>query len=145
MYTGTSTTCNIESESNYSYMFRPIVTVRFLINKCYVWRTFIGISLHVPMPVAAPSKAWVCGRSHPEIAGSNPAGSMDVCLLRLMCVVRNRSLRRAEHSSTGFTPTIAYLSECDREASIMRGEGALAHYGLLRQGVGGNCMRHTER
>jgi hypothetical protein len=26
-------------------------------------------------------KVWVCGRSHAEIVGSNPAGGMDVCLL----------------------------------------------------------------
>jgi hypothetical protein len=34
-----------------------------------------------PVPVAGPSKAWVCGRSLPGIAGSNPAGSMNACLL----------------------------------------------------------------
>ena len=31
--------------------------------------------------VTARSKAWVCGRSLAGIAGSNPAGSMDVRLL----------------------------------------------------------------
>jgi hypothetical protein len=31
--------------------------------------------------LAARSKAWVCGRSLPVIAGSNPSGSMEVCLL----------------------------------------------------------------
>ena len=31
--------------------------------------------------VDAPSKAWVCGRSLAGIAGSNPAGGMEVCLL----------------------------------------------------------------
>jgi hypothetical protein len=31
--------------------------------------------------VAEPSKAWVCGRSLAGIAGSKPAGGMDVCLL----------------------------------------------------------------
>jgi hypothetical protein len=31
-----------------------------------------------PIPVAAGSKAWVCGRSLAGIAGSNPAGGMDV-------------------------------------------------------------------
>ena len=31
--------------------------------------------------VAARSKAWVCGLSLAEIAGSNPAGGKDVCLL----------------------------------------------------------------
>jgi hypothetical protein len=36
---------------------------------------FIG-----PVPVAAPSKAWVSGRSLDGIAGSNSAGGMDVCV-----------------------------------------------------------------
>ena len=34
-----------------------------------------------PIPVAERSKAWVCSRSPTGIAGSNPAGGMDVCLL----------------------------------------------------------------
>ena len=34
-----------------------------------------------PVPVAARSKAWVCGRLPAGIVGSNPAGGMDVCLL----------------------------------------------------------------
>jgi len=33
-----------------------------------------------PIPVAVLSKAWVCGRSLAGIAGSNPAGVMDVRL-----------------------------------------------------------------
>ena len=33
------------------------------------------------IPVAAWSKAWVCGRSLAGNAGSNLAGGMDVCLL----------------------------------------------------------------
>jgi hypothetical protein len=43
------------------------------------------LSLHcqllLPIPMAAPSKAWVCGRSLAEIVGSNFAVGMDVCLL----------------------------------------------------------------
>jgi hypothetical protein len=31
------------------------------------------------MPVAARSKAWVCGSSVARFVGSNPAGGMDVC------------------------------------------------------------------
>lgn len=31
----------------------------------------------VPFPVAVRFKAWTCGRSPAEIAGSNPAGGMD--------------------------------------------------------------------
>ena len=32
----------------------------------------------LPVPLAALSKAWVCGRSPAEIAGSNPWGGTDV-------------------------------------------------------------------
>ena len=34
-----------------------------------------------PIPVAARSKAWVCGRSLAGIAGSNSAGGIDARLL----------------------------------------------------------------
>jgi hypothetical protein len=34
-----------------------------------------------PIPMAAQSKASVCGRSLAGIVGSNPTGSMDVCLV----------------------------------------------------------------
>jgi hypothetical protein len=34
-----------------------------------------------PVPVAARSKAWVCGRSFAGIAGSNLAGGMDIYVL----------------------------------------------------------------
>ena len=33
-----------------------------------------------PVPVAARSKAWFCGRLLAEVAGSNPARGTDVCL-----------------------------------------------------------------
>jgi len=42
-----------------------------------------------PIPVAARSKAWVCGRSPDETVGSNPAGGMDVCR---ECCVSGRGL-----------------------------------------------------
>jgi len=35
----------------------------------------------VPIPVAARSKASVCGRSPAETVGLNPTGGMDICLL----------------------------------------------------------------
>jgi hypothetical protein len=40
------------------------------------------------IPAAALSKAWVCVRSLAGIAGSNPAGGMDVCVLNMWCAVR---------------------------------------------------------
>ena len=35
----------------------------------------------MPVPVAARSKAWVCGRSLAGIVGSNPIRDMDLCKL----------------------------------------------------------------
>jgi hypothetical protein len=60
-----------------------------------------------PVPVAARSKAWVYGRSPAAIVGLNPTGGLDVCVLCVLCVVRERSLRPADHSSTEVLPTVA--------------------------------------
>jgi hypothetical protein len=48
----------------------------------------------------------VCDRTLPRISGSNFAGSMDFCLLLVLCVVRVRSLRRAGPSSRGSLPNV---------------------------------------
>ena len=45
----------------------------------------------LPIPVAELSKAKVCGRSLAGVAGLNPAGDMDVCVL---CVVRTKGKAR---------------------------------------------------
>ena len=45
----------------------------------------------VPVPVAARSKAWICGRSPAEIVGSNPTGGMDVFCCEC-CVLSARGL-----------------------------------------------------
>jgi hypothetical protein len=58
----------------------------------------------------ARSKALICGRSLAGIVGSNPGGVMDVCLLGVLCVVRDRSLWRADHSSRGVTTRVMCLS-----------------------------------
>ena len=48
--------------------------------------TFCSIYIFaVPNPVAARSKAWVCGRSLAEIADSNPVGGMDMSLVSVVC------------------------------------------------------------
>jgi hypothetical protein len=72
-----------------------------------------------PMPVTAWSKASVCDRSLCVIAGSSPAGGMNVCLLWVLCDVRlevsakSRPLNQIISTECG-------VSECDRKASIKR-------------------------
>ena len=48
----------------------------------------LALTLGLSVPVAERSKARVYGRSLAGIAGLNPAGGMDVCLLWVLCVVR---------------------------------------------------------
>jgi len=40
-----------------------------------------------PIPDAAWSKVWACGRSLAGIAGYNPAGGIDICLFCVFCVL----------------------------------------------------------
>jgi len=52
----------------------------------------------------------VYGGSLAGAASSNPAAGMDVCLLCMLCVVRYRSLYRADHSSRGVLPSVVCMS-----------------------------------
>jgi len=72
---------------------------------------FLNLYIHigyVPIPVAARSKSWVCGRSLTRIAGSNPTGDIEVFLLLVLCVVRWRSPRRAYHLSREALPRVVF-------------------------------------
>jgi len=82
------------------------------------------------MPVTAQSEAWVCGHSLAGIVGSNPAGGMGDCLLWVLCVVRQKSLRRADHSSRGVLPNVVCLSVIVNS----RQWGGLGPLGLLHRG-----------
>jgi hypothetical protein len=42
---------------------------------------YVDLYVEVPIPVAARSNASICGRSLTRIVGSNPTGSMDVCVV----------------------------------------------------------------
>jgi len=70
----------------------------------------------VPIPVAAQSKAGVCGRSLAGIEVSNPAGDMDVVSI-VCCQVKVSATGR---SLVQRSPTECGVSECDVEASEMR-------------------------
>jgi len=63
-----------------------------------------------PIPVAARSKAWVCGFLLSGMAGSNPARGMDVFLLWVSYVFRHRSLWWADPASGGVLQNMVGLS-----------------------------------
>jgi hypothetical protein len=52
-----------------------------------VLSSFYSLFVIAPIPVAAPSKGSVCGRLLAGVAGFNPTGAIDVCLLRVLFVV----------------------------------------------------------
>ena len=54
--------------------------------------------------MTAQTKAWLFGRPLAGIVGSNPAREMNV--LRVLCGVRQRSLRRADPSPRRFLPCL---------------------------------------
>ena len=72
----------------------------------------------MPIPVAAPSKAWVCGRSLAGNVGSNPIGSRDICFFfSVLC-------SQVEVSATGRSlvqrsSTECRVSKCDLKISTM--------------------------
>jgi hypothetical protein len=70
-----------------------------------------------PIPLAA---RWVCGGFLPGIASSNPAGGMDICLLRFLRVVRQRSLLWTDESSRGVLLSVVCPTECDHETSVIK-------------------------
>jgi hypothetical protein len=84
------------------------------------YHLFMLCTFSLPIPVITRSKAWVCCRSLTGTAGSNPATTMDVCLLWVLCVVRYRSPRPAEHSSRGSLPTVMYMSVIYRTWTLRR-------------------------
>jgi len=67
------------------------------INNSVIWQ---------PIPVAARSKAWACGRSHAESVGLSRAAGINISLFSVLCLLKQISLRRADHSSRGVLPTV---------------------------------------
>jgi hypothetical protein len=56
-------------------------TIRLILGKKIKSLFWGKYKQYMPIPVAVRSKAWVFGRFLAGIAGSNPTGGMDVCLL----------------------------------------------------------------
>ena len=72
----------------------------------------------MPVPVAAQSKAQVCGLSPAENVGSNPAGAMDVC--RECCVLSGRDLCDGLITRPEESYRLWCVVVCDLETSRMR-------------------------
>ena len=87
---------------------------------CHAGTEVLSITcIHAPTPRAAPSKALICGRLLSEIVGSNPTGGHRY--LSLMSVVcRQVAVPATGRSIIQRSRTECGVSECDREASIMR-------------------------
>jgi hypothetical protein len=60
--------------------------------------------------MGARSKVGVDGRSLAGIAGSNPDGSIDICLLWVVWVDSERSLQRVDPSSREFPSACVSLN-----------------------------------
>jgi len=69
----------------------------------------------MPVPVAARSKVWVCGRSLAGIVGSNPTGGMDVCCE--CCVLSGRGLYDELINSLEESSRLWGVVVCDLETS----------------------------
>jgi len=78
--------------------------------------------------VAARSKASVWGLWSAETVRSNPIGSMDFCLLQVLCVVRLSPLRLADHPSRGVPPTV--VRRCVWSRNLVKDE-AMAQWGAI--------------
>jgi len=83
----------------------------------------------MPFPVVARSKAYVYGHSPTENVGSNPTGGMDICLLWVLCVFKERSLRRTDHASRGVLPTVVRRCVWSRN---LKNEDAMLRVGPQR-------------
>jgi hypothetical protein len=72
----------------------------------------------VPVPVAARSKALVCGRSSAEIVGSNSTEGMDVCCE--CCVLSGRGLCDELATRPEESHRLWRVAACDIGTSSMR-------------------------
>jgi len=80
----------------------------FPLAKLIIWSKIQNYSPFLKMTISAiaRSNAWLCGISPAGFVGSNPAGSMVLFLLWLLCVIRWRSLRVVDHLSRGYLPSV---------------------------------------
>jgi hypothetical protein len=89
------------------------------------------------IPLASRSRAWVCDRLLDGIVVSNPSEGMDVSFVSVACVVKYRSLRRADHLSRGGLPNVVCLNKVLKP----RWWGGPGPRGAVAPWGGGNCCQ----
>ena len=67
--------------SSFPFLFFILILYSFILHRVSSSPLFTTAAIAQPIPVAARSKARVCDRSLAEVAGSNPAGGMDICVV----------------------------------------------------------------
>jgi len=110
---------------NLALFKNSIITSAFFFLFCFV----LFSNNFLPVPVAARSKdvglwplaCWDCGFESHRGHG---------CLSWVLCVVRKRSVRRSDHSSSGILPTV--VRRCVWSRKLVN-EEATVHWGLSRQ------------
>ena len=100
------------SPSCYFIFINKLHDQNFLIVK--IWSPKVqGLILNSgPIPVPALSKACVCGSQPTRIAGSNPARSIDICLLWVLCC-------RVEVSALCRSLVQRSTTECDASLCVL--------------------------
>ena len=83
-------------------------------------RAFYPLVYGNKIPAAERSKAWVWGRSPAGIAGSNPAGGMDVRLLSVLCMLSGRGLCDGRITRPEKSFRLWCVLVCNRVTSGMR-------------------------
>ena len=69
-----------------SFLFLPSDSQCPPMTAIAVHKIVFAFTYKLPVPVAARSKAWVCGRSPAEIVGSNPTGGHGcVSVISVVC------------------------------------------------------------
>jgi hypothetical protein len=86
------------------------------------------VTLMIDGPSGRRSKEW--SRADRLRSDFESHRGMNVRLLRMLCVVRYRSLRQADHSTRGVLPNL--VRRYVRSRNLVN-EEALAHWGLLQK------------
>jgi len=95
-----------------------------------------------PVPMAAQSKAWVCGHSPAGISGSNLPRDVDISC---KCYVLSARCFSSGWSLIRRSPTGCVVSDCDLKALILRRPSTIRVYCTMERNLWkGFCIQHCQ-